>query len=347
MNSQNNPDRRSWTVRKPLVIGILAIIGLFGGVFAWAATSGISGAVLGKGKVEASGNRFAVQHPVGGVAAEIFVKNGDKVSAGDVVLRLDDPALNSELDAVDSELFELLANEARLAAEVENRRTLTVHPILQAAAIDNPSVNTLIRQQQRQLDSHFSSLSTQLSLVRTQRTQTSEEAGGVHAALAAKREELALLSQELASAQENMEKGYVTRSVVTTLQREVIKARGEAATLAAKISELRGKDSEQRLETYAKPLESRKESADTLNQSRQQSATLIAKRSALLSQLAKLEVRSPVSGMIFDSQLQVPGLSSKRRNRLCMSCRATRPIWLSCGSRPTISSKSMLASQWV
>lgn len=306
MNSQNDSDRRSWTVRKPLIIGLLAILGLFGGVFAWAATSGISGAVLGKGKVEASGQRFAVQHPVGGIVAEILVKNGDKVNSGDVVLRLDDPALHSELGAVESELFELLANEARLAAEVENRRTLTVHPILQAAAIDDPSVATLIRQQQRQLDSHFSSLNTQMSLVRTQRTQTSEEAGGVHAALAAKREELALLNEELASAQENMEKGYVTRSVVTTLQREVIKAKGEVATLAAKIAELRGKDSEQRLETFAAPLESREESADRLNQSRQQSATLMAKRSALLAQLTKLDVKSPVSGTIFDSQLQGP-----------------------------------------
>ena len=306
MNSQNDSDRRSWTVRKPLIIGLLAILGLFGGVFAWAATSGISGAVLGKGKVEASGQRFAVQHPVGGIVAEILVKNGDRVNSGDVVLRLDDPALHSELGAVESELFELLANEARLAAEVENRRTLTVHPILQAAAIDDPSVATLIRQQQRQLDSHFSSLNTQMSLVRTQRTQTSEEAGGVHAALAAKREELALLNEELASAQENMEKGYVTRSVVTTLQREVIKAKGEVATLAAKIAELRGKDSEQRLETFAAPLESREESADRLNQSRQQSATLMAKRSALLAQLTKLDVKSPVSGTIFDSQLQGP-----------------------------------------
>ena len=187
MSSQNDPDRRSWTVRKPLLIGLLAIVGLFGGVFAWAATSDISGAVLGKGKVEASGNRFAVQHPVGGIAADILVKNGDKVSAGDVVLRLDDPVLHSELEAVESELFELLANEARLAAEVENRRTLTIHPILQAAAIDNPSVNTLIREQQRQLDAHFNSLNTQMSLVRTKRTQTSEEAEGVQAALAAKR----------------------------------------------------------------------------------------------------------------------------------------------------------------
>ena len=306
MNSPIDSNRRSWTVRKPLVIGLVAIFGLFGGVFAWAATSDISGAVIGQGKVEASANRFAVQHPVGGIVAEILVKDGDHVNSGDVVLRLDDPTLHSELSAVEGELFELLANEARLEAEVENRRTLTVHPILREAALTNQSLNLLIGQQQRQLDSHYSSLGAQLSLMGTQRRQTSEEAGGVNAALAAKREEVALLSEELASAQENMEKGYVTRTVVTTLQREVIKARGEVATLAAKIAELHGKDSEQRLETYAAPLESREQSADRLNQSRQQSATLIANRSALLTQLAKLDVKAPVSGMIFDSQVLGP-----------------------------------------
>lgn len=306
MDSQNAVSRRSLTVRKPLLIGIVAIFGLFGGVFAWAATFGISGAVIGVGKVEASANRFAIQHPVGGIVAETLVRNGDKVSPGDVLLRLDDPALHSALATTESELFELLANEARLYAEVENRRSLKLHPILQEAASSNPAVRNLIAQQQRQLDSQFGSLSTQLSLMRTQRIQTSEEAGGVEAALTAKREELALLSEELAAAQDNMEKGYVTRVVVTSLQREVIKAKGEAATLAAKIAELQGKDSEQRLETYAAPLEFRGKSAEVLNQSRQQSAQLIATRSALLTQLAKLEVKAPVGGMIFDSQVLGP-----------------------------------------
>lgn len=306
MNSQIEGDRRSWNVRKPLMIGLVAIFGLFGGVFAWAATFDISGAVIGQGKVEASANRFAVQHPVGGIVADILAKNGDRVDSGEVLLRLDDPALQSELSTLESELFELLANEARLEAEVENRRTLAVHPILRDAALNNGAVQMLIAQQQRQLDSHYMSLGTQVSLMRSQRMQTSEEAGGVSAALAAKRDELALLNEELASAQENMEKGYVTRSVVTALQREVIRARGEAGTLAAKTAELRGKDSQQRLETFATPLEFREASAEKLNQSKQQSAKLIEYRNALLARLSKLEVKAPVSGMIFDSQLLGP-----------------------------------------
>lgn len=306
MNLPDESARRSWTVRKPLGIGLVALFGLFGGVFAWAATFDISGAVIGEGKVEASANRFAVQHPVGGVVAEIVARNGDRVNTGDVLLRLDDPTLMAELATVESELFELLANEARLEAEVDNSRTLVAHPLLLQAASKSPSVASMLAQEQRQLDFYHRSLGTQVSLMQSQRMQTSQEAGGVHAALAAKRDELALLNEELTAAQENMEQGYVTRSVVTALQREVIKARGEAGALAAKTAELNGKDAEQRLKTFAAPFEFREESADKLNQSRQQSAKLIQSRNALLARLEKLEVKAPVSGMIFDSQVQGP-----------------------------------------
>lgn len=306
MEPQGGHSRRSWTVRKPLAIGLVAIFGLFGCVFAWAATFDISGAVIGEGKVEASSSRFAVQHPVGGVVAEILASNGDKVNSGDVILRLDDPTLRSELATVESELFELLANEARLEAEVDNRRALSVHPILRVASASNPAVGLLLQQQQRQLDSYYRSLGMQVSLMQKQRVQTAEEASGVDAALAAKREELALLDDELSRSMENMEKGYVTRAAVTALQREVIKARGEVGTLAAKTAELRGKDSEQRLKTYATPLDSRGESADKLNLSNQQSSKLIEYRNALLARLSKLDVKAPVSGMIFDSQLLGP-----------------------------------------
>ena len=282
------------------------MIGLFVFVFAWAATFNISGAVIGKGQVQASVNRIAVQHPVGGVVAEILANNGDKVKSGDVVVKLDDSSLRSELATVESELFELLANEARLEAELDDSRTLSPHPILREAASSNPSLNSLLEQQQRQLDAYHRSLTTQLSLMQRQRSQITDEAIGVQAALAAKREEFALLGRELAQAQENLEKGYVTRTVVSTLQRDTIKARGEVGELAAKKAELQGKVAEQRLKTYATPLDVRELSADKLNLSRQQSKRLIEARNAILYKLGRLDVKVPVSGMVFDSKLLGP-----------------------------------------
>jgi HlyD family secretion protein len=299
-------DRRSWTIRKPLGIGLAGLVVLFGLVFMWAVTFNISGAVIGKGQVQASANRIAVQHPVGGVVAEIRANNGEKVRSGDIVVRLDESALRADLAAVESELVELLANEARLEAELEGRRTLSLHPLLRGDLADQPGLRSLLNQQQLQLEAQRNSVGTQVSLLQEQRNQIRDDARGVQAALAAKREELALVNSELERATENLKKGYITRNVVSTLERESIKAKGELGSLEAKRSELEAKVAEQQLKTYATPLDARLSSADKLNLLRQQSTKLIESRNAIVYKLGKLDVRAPISGMVFDSKILGP-----------------------------------------
>lgn len=306
MLPQGKHNRRSWTIRKPLGIGVGALVVLFGFVFVWAAIFSVSGAVMGKGQVQASANRIAVQHPVGGVVAEILASNGEKVKSGEVVVKLDDSTLRSELAAIESELFELLANEARLEAESDARRKLSLHPVLKAAVTNNPGLRSLVNQQQRQLDAHHRSLVTQVSLLQKQSSQTTDEAGGVRAVLAAKREELALLNDELARSEENLRKGYITRNVVSAHQQAVVKAKGELASLAAKRAELVGKVSEQQLKAYSTPSDIKYVSGEKLNLVRQQSKKLLEIKNAIDEKLGKLDVRAPVGGMVFDSRLLGP-----------------------------------------
>ena len=303
---RSSGNRRSSTIQKPLNVGLAALIGLFGLVFVWAVTFNISGAIIGKGQVQASTNRIAVQHPIGGVVAEILANNGDRVKSGTVLVRLEDSSLRSDLAAVESELFELLANEARLEAELNDRSTLSLDPILQEAVVSNPGLRSLLDEQQRQLQASRGSLFTEVSVLQEQRKQIADEARGVEAALAAKREEIALLSSDVARAQESLKRGYTTVTVLSGFQRELAKAKGEAGTLAAKRAELNGKLAEQRLKTHASPLDLRMLSADKLNLSKQQSKKLIETRNGLLYKLSKLDVRAPVSGMVFDSKVLGP-----------------------------------------
>jgi HlyD family secretion protein len=299
-------NRRSRSIQKPLAVGWAALIGLFGLVFVWAVTFNISGAVIGKGQVQASTNRIAVQHPIGGVVAEILANNGDRVKSGSVLVRLEDSSLRSDLATVESELFELLANEARLEAELNGRSSLSLNPILQEAVRNNPGLRSLLDEQQRQLQASRGSLFTEVSVLKQQKEQVADEARGVQAALAAKREEIALLSADVARAQDNFKKGYTTVTVVSGLQRELAKAKGEAGTLAAKRAELNGKLAEQQLKTQASPLDVRLLTAEKLNVSKQQSKKLIETRNGMLYKLGQLEVRAPVSGMVFDSKLLGP-----------------------------------------
>ncbi len=59
------------------------------------------------------------------------VKEGDVVSMGQVMLRLDDAQTRAELSIVKTQLVELAARQARLIAERDNQEELTFEPCVQ------------------------------------------------------------------------------------------------------------------------------------------------------------------------------------------------------------------------
>ena len=218
-------------------------------------------------------------------------------------MKLDDTQLRSELAAVEGELFEILANEARLVAELDDQKELSPHSILREAAERNPELRALLERQQRQLDAHYNSLRTQISLLEEQTKQIRDQALGEESALDAKRQHLALSEDELASSEQSLDKGIITKTVVTTLQKDVIATKGEIGKLIAKVAELKGKISEQQLKILTIPLDMKEKSADKLNQLGQQKKKLIETRNGILYKLSKLEIRTPVSGTVNDSKI--------------------------------------------
>src|SRR5215471_13574143 len=104
-------------IRKQLTIGFATVFLLAGGLGGWAATSNLAGAILAAGSVVVDTNVKKVQHPTGGVVAEIRVRDGDRVAAGDLVMRLDETVTRANLGVIVSQLNELGARQARLRAE--------------------------------------------------------------------------------------------------------------------------------------------------------------------------------------------------------------------------------------
>ncbi len=117
-----------WSVRGPLISGFVGLAVLVGGFGTWAAVSQITGAVIAPGRIEVDQNRQVVQHPDGGVVAEILVKEGDSVAEGDLLIRLDPVDLQSELAVVEGQLFEVLARRARFEAERDSAAELVFDP---------------------------------------------------------------------------------------------------------------------------------------------------------------------------------------------------------------------------
>ena len=103
------------SIRRHLLITVVAVFILVGGIGGWAATSEFAGAVIAQGQLVVDTNVKKVQHPTGGVVAELNVQEGDKVKAGEIVIKLDDTQTRANLQIVSKGLDELMARRAREA----------------------------------------------------------------------------------------------------------------------------------------------------------------------------------------------------------------------------------------
>jgi len=74
------------------------------------------------------GNSKKIQHQQGGVIGQILVRDGSRVAAGDLLVKLDDTQARALLGIVTSQLTELLGRKARLAAERDDRDDLEFPP---------------------------------------------------------------------------------------------------------------------------------------------------------------------------------------------------------------------------
>ncbi|MFM7443010.1 MAG: HlyD family type I secretion periplasmic adaptor subunit, partial [Tabrizicola sp.] len=74
--------RPFWSARRPIILGMLTLAVLVFGFGLWSTMTTLSGAVVASGRIEVEQNRQVVQHPDGGVVAEILVTEGAVVEAG-------------------------------------------------------------------------------------------------------------------------------------------------------------------------------------------------------------------------------------------------------------------------
>ena len=121
--------RKTWpssraSIRRHIFAGVVIVAFLAIGVGGWASTAEISGALIAQGSIVVDSNVKKVQHPTGGVVGELRVRDGDRVKAGDILIRLDETVTRANLAIVTKGLTELYARKARLAAERDGAETL-------------------------------------------------------------------------------------------------------------------------------------------------------------------------------------------------------------------------------
>ncbi|TCS65224.1 HlyD family secretion protein [Primorskyibacter sedentarius] len=297
---------KEFPVRGPMLLGLFALALLVGGFGYWAATTEISGAIIAPGQIEVDQNRQVVQHPDGGVVQEILVDEGDTVEAGDVLIRLDPTLRRSELSIIEGQLFELMARRARLDAERDESNELHYPEELLTRAAEDPEINDLVQGQQRLFEARLDSVEREVEQLAKRRDQIVDQIIGIDAQQEALTEQLALIDQELDDQQSLLDRGLAQASRVLSLQRERARLSGTVGELTAQKAQAAGRMTEIDIEILKLSTQRREEAITTLRDLGYRERELAEQRRALIEQLDRMEIRAPVSGVVYGLQVFTP-----------------------------------------
>ena len=186
-----------WRVTWHVALGAIALGVLLAGLILWGARAEISGAVIAPGQLAPAQERQVVQHPTGGVIAQVLVSEGDHVVAGDVVMILEGQPLKSQLAVVERALFELMARQVRLMAERDQKDVIAFPEALRDAAAGRPDVAELMLGQKALFQARQLSAAQEVAHLQKRIAQLQQQMRGMRAQTQALATQRALLQQQL------------------------------------------------------------------------------------------------------------------------------------------------------
>jgi len=294
------------SIRRHMIAGIVVVVLLAGGVGGWAASTQIAGALIAQGSIVVDSHVKKVQHPTGGVVGKLFVQDGDRVKADQVLVELDDTVTRANLAVVTKGLDELSARKARLEAERDAAKTISFPPDLLARKSD-PTVANAVANETKLFELRRSARLGQKAQLQQRISQLNDEITGLNAQLDAKSHEISLIAKELESVRELWRKNLVPISRVTSLERDSARLDGERGQLLASVAQAKGKVTETQLQIIQIDQDLSSEVAKDLREVDSKYGELIERKVTAEDQLKRIFIRAPQDGIVLQSNVHTIG----------------------------------------
>ncbi len=292
-----------WGGRRNVGIGLLTLLFFIGGFGNWSVLTEISGAVVAAGRLEVEGRRQIVQHPTGGVVDEILTRDGDRVEAGAVLLRLEGEKTRSELAIIEGQHFELLVRMDRLATERDGRTEISFSPDLVRRAQHDPAVRATRAAKTEQFELRRAAFEVAVAALRERQIQIGRQGEGLKAQRAATARQKAIVSQTVARQQSLFEQGIGTKTRLQEAESELAQIEGREGAIAAALAENRARTAEIDIDIHQLRSELRKEAAETLRDLEFREIELRERRRTLEREVANFELRAPATGTVYGSKI--------------------------------------------
>ncbi|MFK7835167.1 MAG: HlyD family type I secretion periplasmic adaptor subunit [Sulfitobacter sp.] len=302
-----SPQDRVTPSALPFVLtGMLALAMLVGGLTLWGLRATIAGAVMAPGTIDLEQNRQVVQHPQGGVVADILVRDGDAVRQGDVLIRLDVVQQGTDLAYAQQRLFELRAQQARLRAVYLDAAEVDFTDELLSRAQNDVALRALLDGQHALFKAGRATIDTKSGQLRQRQEQVAARIAGLDTQIVALSEQIALVTQALETQQKLMAQGLSRAASLLQLEREGAGLRGQMGELRAAQAQARESVIEMDIEIAQLAAQRRQDAIGKSGELEQPIRKLRNDINRLQTEIVLAQVRAPVSGIVHQMEVQTP-----------------------------------------
>jgi protease secretion system membrane fusion protein len=305
INSDDDP-RASSDTRAVGRKGMIVLALGFGGFLLWAGFAPLDEGVPTHGMVTLDTKRKTVQHLSGGIVKEVMVKEGQHVTEGEPMLRLDKAVAQANYEAVRQRYLGFRAMQSRLFAEQAGQDVIDFHPDVKVAMSD-PLIKQQVNTQQQLIQARRAALAADLQGLEESMQGLKEMWGSSQNILIQRRSQLALLTEELSNTRGMVKEGYAPRNRQLELERMVAESNASIADLTGNSLRITRQVAELTQRSTARRQEYRKEIESQLADVTREVQSDAEKFVAVSADLNRMEIKSPANGQVVGLTVQTVG----------------------------------------
>jgi HlyD family type I secretion membrane fusion protein len=294
--------------RREIRMGAAIAIAFFVVFLGWAALVPLDAGVNAAGTIAVLGNRQTVQHKDGGIVTAIHVREGQHVTAGQVLIELAAPDLKAAERALTSDYLTLLAQRARLLAERSGQRDFA--PPVEFATLnadDRVIAEQVMQLQRAEMRARSGSVSAQQSVLGQRAGQLVQQQSGYVSQRNALIEQQRLIGEELEGLRKIAEKGFASMNRVRELEREEAQLKGQQAAMEAEFARAGEGIGETKMQSLSVTKARLEQIESDLKDTQSKISETLPKLVATREQLEHSQVRAPATGQVVGLQVFTVG----------------------------------------
>ncbi len=282
---------------KYIRLGWWIVIGGLGSFIVWASLAPLDKGVPLTGTVAVATSKKAIQHETGGTVEAILVKEADVVKAGDVLVRMNNVQAGADAETARVQYIAARTMQARLEAERDGKKSVALPKEFANEKMDERVLEN-IKLQKQISSSRQAAISSELSAIDENIAGLVSQMQGLEESVASKREQKALINEQLVGMRDLAKEGYMATNRVLETEQTLAGINADISADMGNIGRANRQVAELKLQKIQRNQEYQKEVRTQLSDAQKQADALQNQLKGLDRNVQNIEIKAPVAGTV-------------------------------------------------